>query len=167
MKTLQSPQPAALSNEQVSLWFEKYISHIRVDQLQMELGVADTEKTELYKNAIEGNYEEVFKRIRSETSQMLIQKVVNFFLVELFNRRALPEKLAFSLTPATIIVWAEIKDNDEQVEDAILLAESKVNAYARQFDFSVDTMIVEKSDAIPVPSHYILVGQNPVASMSK
>lgn len=160
---MQSTQPASLSNEQVSQWFEQYISHIRVDQLQMEMGVANSEKTELYKNAIEGNYEEVFKKIRSETSQMLIQKVVNFFLVELFNRQARPEKIAFSLTPATIIVWAEINDDDEKAEDAILLAEAKVNAYARQFDFSVDTMIVEKSDAIPVPSHYISIRtQSPV-----
>lgn len=95
--------------------------------------------------------------IRFDASQALIKDVVFNFLSEIKKRKALPSKLAFSLTPATVLVWAEIADNDENLEDQLLLAESKVNAYAKQFDFCIDTMIVEKSDNIPVPSHYTVV----------
>ncbi|MFZ6010345.1 MAG: hypothetical protein ACOYXT_08340 [Bacteroidota bacterium] len=94
------------------------------------------------------------KKIRFEASQSLIEKLVKVFIAELGSAQSIPEKLAFALTPSTIRVWAEIKDDDEKIEDAILLAEAKVNAYARQFDFALDTMIVEKSDSLPIPSHY-------------
>jgi hypothetical protein len=119
--------------------------------------VADAGKSEFYQNAMAGNYEEVFKKIRFEASQLLIEKLVKSFLFELSNKQAIPEKLAFSSTPATILVWAEINDNDVRAEDGILLTEAKVNAYARQYDFSFDTMIVEKSDCIPLPAHYTQV----------
>jgi hypothetical protein len=148
---------SVFASKQVSDWFEQLISQIKVDQLQLEVGVADTDKSEFYKNAIFGSHEDVFKKIRFEASQFLIERVVKSFLLELSTRKAIPKKLAFSLTPATIMVWAEIDDDNEQVEDEILLAEAKVNAYARQYDFSLDTMIVEKSDALPIPSHYTSV----------
>jgi len=148
---------SAVSSEQINQWFEQLISHIKVDQLLIETETADQEKSRFYKNAISGNHTEIFKSIRFETSQALISDVVFNFLSEIKKRKALPNKLAFSLTPATVLVWAEIPDNDENLEDQLLLAESKVNAYAKQFDFCIDTMIVESSDNIPVPSHYAVI----------
>jgi hypothetical protein len=145
---------ASLTSQQVSDWFENLISHIRVDQVSIELGVANDEKSEFYTNLISGKQEEVFKKIRFDASQLLIEKVVRAFVGELSSRKVLPLKLAFALTPSTIMVWSEISDDDERVEDGILLSEAKVNAYAKQFDFAVDTMIVEQSDKLPIPSHY-------------
>jgi hypothetical protein len=143
-----------ISSSQITDWFENLISDIRVDQIQMELGVANKNKEEFYKHFISGNQEQVFKTIRENASQALVEKIVKTFLFELSERQSIPAKLAFALTPSTIRVWAEINDEDEQVEDGILLAEAQVNAYARQFDFVIDTMIVETSDNLPVPSHY-------------
>ena len=103
---------------------------------------------------ISGKEDEVFKKIRFEASQLLIERVIKSFIAELSSRKSLPEKLAFALTPSTIMVWAEINDDDERVEDGILLSESKANAFAKQYDFALDTMIVEKCDGLEIPSHY-------------
>lgn len=155
--TAAQKSSTSLSSEQIHLWFEQLISHIKVDKLMIETETADQEKFKFYQDAISGNHTEIFKSIRFNASQALIKDVVFNFLSEIKKRNALPIKLAFSLTPATILVWAEIADNDENLEDQLLLAESKVNAYAKQFDFSLDTMIVEKSDNLPVPTHYTVV----------
>lgn len=155
--TTTTPSQSIVSSEQRKNWFEQLISDIKVDQLMIETETADQEKFKFYQDAISGNHTEIFKSIRFTSSQALIKDVVFNFLAEIKKRKALPIKLAFSLTPATVLVWAEIKDDDENLEDQILLAESKVNTYAKQFDFCIDTMIVETSDNIPVPSHYTVV----------
>jgi hypothetical protein len=85
----------------------------------------------------------------------LIKNVVLKFLHEVIERIALPDTLAFSLTPATILVWAEIDDADEEREDNLLMAETTINVYASQFNLSIDTLVVEKSDLLSVPDHYI------------
>lgn len=158
MSTIASATSSStLSPQQVSNWFEQLISHIKVDQLMIETDTAGQEASKFYHDAISGNTKEIFKSIRFDTSQALIKDVVLNFLSEIKKRNAIPNKLAFSLTPATILVWAEIPTDDESLEDQLLLAESKVNAYAKQFDFCIDTMIVEEADKIPVPSHYTVV----------
>ena len=163
MSAITHPSP---HQQQIADWFENLIADIRVDQVQIETGVADIDKTQLYHSLISGKEDEVFKRIRFETSQFLIERVVKAFIAELSSRKALPEKLAFALTPSTIMVWAEINDDDERVEDGILLSESKANAFAKQYDFALDTMIVEKSDRLDVPSHYhsVTIRKKPQAS---
>lgn len=146
-----------LSQEVISSWFENLIQNIRIDQLEIEAGIAHPQKSKFYEDAITGRTDELLKSIRRETTQHLINALVNNFMFEITQRNALPQKLAFSLSPATILIWAEIVDNDEKTEDEILLAESKVNAVARNYNFSLDTMIVEASDNVPVPPHYTSV----------
>lgn len=163
-----STPTSPITQQQVSEWFENLIADIRVDQIQMETGVADPDKAKFYQQLMDGkSSDEIFKKIRFDASQALIERVVKAFIAELSSRKALPEKLAFALTPATIMVWSEIADDDEVVEDGILLSESKINAFAKQYGFALDTMIVEKSDCLDVPSHYYPVNiskkQSPAA----
>jgi hypothetical protein len=154
MSSTTTSKTTTTSPQQITDWFDNLLNDIEVDKIQMELGVANKDKAEFYKHLMDGNSEEVFKTIRFSASQALIEKIVKLFVFEVSSRKAFPSKLAFALTPATIRVWAEVNDDDEKCEDEILLAEATVNAYARGFGFSVDTMIVETSDKLPVPSHY-------------
>ena len=68
--------------QQVSDWFENLIADIRVDQVQIEAGVADTDKTQFYQSLISGKEDEVFKKIRFEASQLLIERVIKSFIAE-------------------------------------------------------------------------------------
>lgn len=137
-------------------WFENLIANIDVHQLNFQAS-SDEHTKALYEHAIASNYGDVFKIIRKEAMQVLIKNIVLKFLQEIIDRNALPDTLAFSLTPATILVWAEIDDDDEAREDNLLMAETKMNVYARQFNLSIDTLIVEKSDLLNVPDHYIKI----------
>ncbi len=154
-------QKTSLSVEHISGWFENLINHIQVDKLQMELGIADAKKSALYESFITGNQDELLKSMRNQANEYFIERIVKAFIAEVAQRKAMPLKLAFSLSPSTILAWAEIQENDETTEDQLLLAESKVNAIARDYNFNLDTMIVEDSDKLPLPPHYIEVKFKP------
>jgi hypothetical protein len=150
-------QKTSISVEQISSWFENLVEHLQVDKVAMELGIADPQKSALYENAISGNQNALLKSLRNQANEYFIERIVKSFIAEISQRKALPLKLAFSLSPSTILAWVEIKENDEKTEDQILLAEAKVNSIARDYNFSIDTMIVEDSDKLPLPPHYIEV----------
>jgi len=153
--TTTSEKATIFTTPEANDWFGQLVHQIKIDQLQLQTGVANQETSEFYKNALMGNTDELLKRFRNEASQVFIDKTIRCFINELKQRKVKPERLAFALTPATILAWAEINDDDGNTEDAILLAESKANSIAREFEYSLDTMIVEKSDCINIPSHYI------------
>ena len=150
-------QKKSISVEHISNWFETLINDIQVDKLQMELGVADAQKSALYESFIKGDQDAILKSMRNQANEYFIERIVKAFIAEIASRKALPLKLAFSLSPSTISAWAEIKENDESTEDQILLAESRVNSIARNYNFNLDTMIVEDADKLPLPPHYIEV----------
>lgn len=137
-------------------WFENLIAGINVNPLNLQTGSDENVKA-LYQHVIAGSYGDVFKGMRKDAMQVVIKNVVLKFLEEIIEQNALPDTLAFSLTPATILVWAEIDDDDEAREDSLLLAETKTNVYARQFDLCIDILVVEKSDLLNVPDHYIKI----------
>ena len=83
-----------------------------------------------------------------------IECLIVDFLVEMKENSISPLALAFNLSNTKISVWAIIEDNDEETEDKIILSEAKVNAKHRNEGFYLDTMILEKSDNYPIPSHY-------------
>jgi hypothetical protein len=149
--TTKSPD---FTTSQLENFFGELIHDFKVDKMQLETGVATKEKSEFYKSAITGDTDSILKKLREEANKNFIFKIISSFVTELKTRKAIPPKLAFSLTPATIMVWAEINDDDEEMENAILLSEAKINSEAKEFDFSIDTMVVEKSDCLKVPSHY-------------
>jgi hypothetical protein len=138
-------------------WFENLIADIDVQQPALYTDDDDENVRALYQHAIAGSYGDVLKTIRKEATQVLIKNVVLKFLQEVIDRNALPDTLAFALTPSTILVWAEIDDDDETREDNLLMAETKMNVYASQFNLSIDTLVVEKSDLLQVPDHYIKI----------
>ena len=58
------------------------------------------------------------------------------------------------LSDASVLVWAEIADDDELMEDQLRLAQAKINAQYSQYGFYLSSTIVEESDCMPIPSHY-------------
>jgi hypothetical protein len=121
--------------EVMQKWFDDLVSSIRVDQLELETNTASAEKERIYNNFISGNHIETMTEMRSITSKAFIQELVFFYLKELKQRAVQPEKLAFVLSDAKILVWAEIKDNDDSSEDHLLLAEAKPMLISLNMDF--------------------------------
>jgi hypothetical protein len=155
MITTQDKKGTEVSQEQIDSWFAEFIHGIKVDKLTIETATASKETANLYLNAITGNVREVVKTMRSVSNKYFIEQVTLAFINEMVKRNAKPKRLAFSLTPSTILVWAEIKDDDQNVQDQLILTEAKVNSEFKDAHFALDVMVVEESDKIKVPRHYI------------
>ena len=59
-----------------------------------------------------------------------------------------------ALSDSKILVWAVVDDNDEKTEDALIIAEAKVNGKYYEKGFYLNSTIIEKSDNLSVPPHY-------------
>lgn len=135
-------------------WFEAMISSIKVDQLQIQTKTASEQKARIYNNLVEGKHSETFSEMRNMSSQFFIEELVKEYITELNTRNVMTNQLAFDLSNAKVLVWAEINDFDEDAEDGLILAEAKTNARFSNFGFHISSTIIEKGDNLPIPPHY-------------
>lgn len=141
------------SNKQ-DQWFESMINTIKVDQLQLQTNTATEEKTRVYTNIIEGKHSENYLDMRNMSSQFFIEELVKEYISELSERKVSTNQLAFDLSDAKVLVWAEINDFDEESEDGLILAEAKTNSRFSNYGFHISSTIVEQGDNLSVPPHY-------------
>ncbi|AQG80179.1 hypothetical protein AWR27_13130 [Spirosoma montaniterrae] len=73
--------------------------------------------------------------------------------IQLLGKRQ-PRKLAFDFNDSEVLVWAEISDDDAEMERFLILTEARINAKYHDFGFDMTTMLVEANDGMPVPNHY-------------
>jgi len=92
--------------------------------------------------------------VRESTSMNFIKELMVDYMKELQTHNKLPLKLAVALSDSKIIVWAEVDDNDEETEDALLLTEAKINSKYFQYGFYINSTILEKSDNLSIPPHF-------------
>ncbi len=149
-----SKEIANQTSKKQDQWFEAMINSIKVDQLQIETNTASEEKARIYQNLIEGKYSEMYLELRNRNSQFFIEELVKEYLTELAIRNVKTNILAFDLSDAKVLVWAEINDFDEISEDGLILAEAKINSRYSDFGFYISSTIIEKGDKLSVPPHY-------------
>jgi hypothetical protein len=153
MQATQKPI-SGLNQEDIRNWFDKLISHISVDKIMMETNTAPTEIKEFYTNAMLDDYHKMSKAVRDQSTKYFIVKLLEDYLSELKSFKIFPQKLAFDFSDAKILVWAQISNEDEKAEDALILSEAKANSKYSEAGFYVSSTIVEESDNLKIPPHY-------------
>ena len=141
-------------NDAVRDWFDGFMAQLSADQLQLETNTATPEKEAFYNRLASGSGDKINQMSRVQSSMYFIENLVRTYLNELGSRKRFPLKLAMDLSDAKVLVWAEIKDDDETTEDAMRLAEAKVNAQFMSYGFHLSSTIIEQSDCLSIPSHY-------------
>ncbi|MDW3212308.1 MAG: hypothetical protein R8N23_20730 [Reichenbachiella sp.] len=150
-------QENQINSSKRDVWFEEFIQGVKVDKLMLDSGTADPDKEAFYQNLVEGNHITVLAEVREKSSHAFVQALVKSYIKEINSRNVSISKLALELGNSSILVWAEINDDDEVTEDNLIMSEAKVNAEFLEYGFHISTTILEKSDGIPVPPHYISV----------
>ncbi|MFD1255846.1 hypothetical protein ACFQ3S_03475 [Mucilaginibacter terrae] len=143
-----------LTNDVISNWFDDLLSRISVDKMMMETQTAPPEKEQFYKNAINDDHDANYNMLRVQSTKYFISKLLTDYIQELASFKVVPQKLAFELSEAKILVWGQIKDGDESAEDALILSEAKANSKYNNYGFYISSTIVEESDSLPIPPHY-------------
>ena len=140
-------------------WFQNLIDNIKTDHFLMTENIAPVEKKALYTDLIFGNQKNVLSNMREASTMYFITEIISEYVMEIKNQQKNPLKLALALSDSKILVWSVINDNDELTEDALLIAEAKVNGKYHKNGFYINSTILEKSDNAEVPSHYqIIIG---------
>jgi hypothetical protein len=91
---------------------------------------------------------------KKTSSAFFIKNLVDSYFIELGERKARPNRVALELSNSKVLVWAEIENDDELTEDALILSAAKVNYAFSTFGFHISTTIVEVDDNLNVPKHY-------------
>jgi hypothetical protein len=163
METKNVHKPSISEDENKhEFWFGEFLTaitnQIKVDKSNLETGDATPETVAFYGNLIAGNNIELWSDARKSMSKGIAQQMVVSYFKLLSERKINFIKLALDLSLNKILVWAEINDNDEVAEMALIRVESIINAtYAQQTGIELDSIIVEKSDNLPIPPHYQIV----------
>lgn len=142
------------SSQHAKDWFDKVVGDLRTDQLCLETGIADQESRTVYKALITGEETSLHSMLRSSSSFYFTKSILIEYLKNLEIKKDEPFKLSFDYTDAKVLVWAEIEDDDEVMEDRLIIAQAKTNAKFYEYGFSISTTIVEKGDRITKPPHY-------------
>lgn len=135
-------------------WFDAMVANLRYDQLLLETDVLEGDKKKVYDALISGDDNFMHNYARQASSAFFITNMVETYLKELIQSKRKPNKIALELSNSKILVWAEIVENDELMEDALILAEAKINASFSKYGFHISSTIVDESDLLSVPEHY-------------
>ncbi|CAN5488842.1 hypothetical protein BH11BAC5_BH11BAC5_43100 [soil metagenome] len=147
-KDLQAPD-AKTDN-----WFIGIIDHLKVDHFMLATNIATDEKKAFYHDIIHGETASLFQKTRDSSTQYFITAILKDFINELKETNRLPLKLAMGFSDSKLLVWSEIDDDDEETENALLIAEAKVNGKYIKNGFFINSTIIEKSDNLTIPPHY-------------
>lgn len=140
--------------DDTQLWFDEMVSNIRYDQLLLQTDLLEKHKKEVYDAMISGNHDFMHDYARKTSSAFFIKNLIDSYFIELITRKKTPNRLALELSNSKILVWAEIKNDDEDTENALILAAAKVNNSFSKYGFHLSSTIVEQDDLLDVPTHY-------------
>jgi hypothetical protein len=135
-------------------WFSTLIENIKTDHFLLKENIASKETKQFYQTFMSGDETSILAQVRGLSSIGFIKNLIVDYLKEVKSFKKLPLKLAFGLSDSKILVWSEINDNDDATEDALLLAESRVNNKYHSRGFYINSTIIEKSDNLAIPPHY-------------
>ena len=133
-------------------WFDNVVSTLRAHELQLETNTANPEVKKLYEIFIAGNADDLAYFGKANAQKHFIPRILVEYLQIVKDR--LPLKLAFDFSDSEVLVWAEVKDNDLEMEKHLMKAEAIIGARFHKFGFAVETTIVESSDSLGIPNHY-------------
>lgn len=139
---------------QTEIWFDEMVQNLRYDQMLLETEIIGKEKKDIYNAFITGDQDFLHNYARQNSSNYFITKMVDFYFKDLIKTKSKPCKIALELSNSKILVWVEIKDEDEIMENALILAEAKINSLFYQYGYHISSTIVESSDGLTVPEHY-------------
>ena len=136
-------------------WFEEIIQQLRIDQLQLQTNTASRAKRERYETLIAGDPEQLLLQQQASVTRHFVGNLVRDFV-----QRAIPhlpriQRLAATANDAEVLMWIELKAEDELLEDQLTLIEAEVNAAFHDRGYDLDLMIVEAEDGLSKPAHYV------------
>lgn len=143
-----------LNQDDLDKWFEDLIDDLKSDHFMLSEDMAPEEKKQMYKVLMSNDAYKLMEKTREQSTMYFVKSIVQDYIKALSSQKSLPVKLALGLSDSKILVWSEIQDDNEDMQDALLLAEAKVNSKYHNLGFYINSTIIEQSDKLDIPPHY-------------
>lgn len=141
--------------ENIDQWFSDFISQLQADYFLLKEGFARDETINKYKVLISGDSFSMVKQARQHSFFILSQTIIVDYINSLIKENAQIEKFGLKLSNAAIHIWVEIQDDDETTEELLYDIEGNLNHKYSNEGFHISTTIIEVSEKISMPSHFI------------
>lgn len=151
---IDNPHIEDIQQQSTKDWFDSMIQNLRLDEALLNIDVLDKDKKEIYNAMITKDHDATNRFVRNASSKYFVEKMVKFYFKELASKKPRLVKLALELSNSKVLVWAEIKEDDEEAEDVLISVEAKTNANFSKEGFHISSTIVETEDLLQIPSHY-------------
>ena len=142
-------------------FFSDIVTKLNVTEFLYNIKGMSEREYQMWSAAINKNLEPMMLSSRIATNVMCANKAFEQFMLALrMEKNVKLRKLAVDISKSKLFVWAEVEDDDDASMRSILYADSVANLKMEDLGFSVSATVVEKSDCVPVPSHYVKVIDN-------
>lgn len=145
-------QLESLEQKKLNEWFNDMVATLRTHELMLETDTATPQVKTMYDIFVNGNTNDIALQGKVNAQVHFVRSILVEYLFLLGKK--LPSKLAVYFNDSEVLVWAEIKDDDDEMEKNLLIVEAKINAKYHPYGFDMETTIVETSDNFSVPNHY-------------
>lgn len=144
----------AVISQSSEAWFDELLAAISTHKYMLENSLADQELKDFYSTLMGNNVDTIAHQGKAYAQKHFVARVLVDYLSLLNKQNCIPEHLAFDVNDSELLVWAEINDDNEQLEKQLILAEAEINAKYHNYGYDITSMIVEKSDRLSIPNHY-------------
>ena len=151
----------SVADKRAQEFFSDLVTKLNVTEFLYNIKGMSEREYQMWSAAINKNLEPMMLSSRIATNVMCANKAFEQFMLALrMEKNVRLRKLAVDISRSKLFVWAEVDDDDEASMRSILYADSVANLKMEDLGFSVSATVVEKSDCVPVPSHYVKVIDN-------
>jgi hypothetical protein len=141
-------------NDTLSEWFDMIAFEIHLDKTTHEQGIMDEKLKTLYTDLANGDVETMLAHSQDVANNYYRKKITLDFLNDINFDNCNLTKLAINYNQNSILVWSEIKDDDDKAEDCLIMLQAKINAKYGERGYRLSNTIVEEGENIPLPTHY-------------
>lgn len=145
-------QLESIEQKKLNEWFNNMVATLRTHELMLETDTATAQVKGMYDVFLNGNTNDIAFQGKVGAQVHFVRSILVEYLSILDKN--LPPKLAVYFNDSEVLVWAEINDEDDEMEKNLLIAEAKINAKYHPYGFDMETTIVETSDNFSIPNHY-------------
>lgn len=151
-------ETSSVEDARAKEFFADLVTRLNVTEFLYDSKGMSQKEYEMWTSAINRNLGPMMEHSRVASNFYCIQKAFAEFIVALKNEPNVKmRKLAVDTTGSKLLIWAEVDDDDRESTRSILYADSVANLKIENLGYSVSATVVEKSDYVPVPSHYLMI----------
>ena len=157
----ETTESGSVADQKAHEFFSDLVSKLNVTEFLYNVKGMSENEYQMWSAAINKNLEPMMRSNRVASNVACANKAFEDFMLALrVEKNVKLRKLAVDISRSKLYIWAEVEDDDESSMRSVLYADSVANLKMEELGFSVSATVVEKSDCVPVPSHYVKVIDN-------